>query len=161
MGLSEENCRVNTGPSADSPFWVSLVEHTRVEIWKESLLIVQFPRLCMLLPVAECAFSSSSAFVDGRLRYVAASSSFFASAWGFNHGHVGSKSQSTTPTSFLSVTILHPFIHHVCSLSLLKLLILTVALIGVDSFILTFIAHPVLSLGTAKGLVIGDVHAGK
>jgi hypothetical protein len=30
-----------------------LVEHTSVEIWKESLLMVQLPRLCMLLPVAE------------------------------------------------------------------------------------------------------------
>ena len=66
-----------------SPFWVSLVEHTRVEIWKESLLIVQLPRLCMLLPVAEWPFSSNSALVDGRLKYVPASSSFFASACGF------------------------------------------------------------------------------
>lgn len=64
-----------------SPFWVSFVEHTRVATWKESLLMVQLPRLCMLLPVAEWPFSSSSAFVDGRLRYVAASSSFLASAW--------------------------------------------------------------------------------
>lgn len=67
-----------------SPFWVSFVEQTSVEIWKESLLMVQLPRLCMLLPVAEWPFSSSSAFVDGRLRYVAASSSFFASACGVN-----------------------------------------------------------------------------
>lgn len=96
-GSRDENRRVNTGPSPDSPFWVSLVEHTRVEIWKESLLMVQLPRLCMLLPVAEWAFSSNSAFVEGRLKYVAASSSFFASACGFNYGHVRSESQSTIP----------------------------------------------------------------
>lgn len=62
------------------PFWVSFVEQTRVEIWKESLLMVQLPRFCMLFPVAECPFSSSSILVDGRLKYVEASSSFFASA---------------------------------------------------------------------------------
>lgn len=54
--------------SVNSPFWVSFVEQTRVEIWKESLLMVQLPRFCMLFPVAECPFSSSSIFVDGRLR---------------------------------------------------------------------------------------------
>lgn len=54
--------------SGHSPFWVSFVEQTRVEIWKESLLMVQLPRFCMLLPVAECPFSSSSILVDGRLR---------------------------------------------------------------------------------------------
>lgn len=46
--------------------------------------MVQLPRLCMLFPVAEWPFSSSSALVDGRLKYVPASSSFFASACGFN-----------------------------------------------------------------------------
>lgn len=66
--------------SMNLPFWVSLVEQTRVEIWKESLLMVQLPRFCMLFPVAECPFSSSSILVDGRLKYVEASSSFFASA---------------------------------------------------------------------------------
>ena len=70
--------------AAHPPFWVSLVEHTSVEIWKESLLMVQLPRLCMPLPVAEWPFSSSSALVEGRLRYVPASSSFFASACEFN-----------------------------------------------------------------------------
>lgn len=66
--------------SMNLPFWVSFVEQTRVEIWKESLLMVQLPRFCMLFPVAECPFSSSSILVDGRLKYVEASSSFFASA---------------------------------------------------------------------------------
>jgi len=64
----------------NSPFWVSFVEQTRVEIWKESLLMVQLPRFCMLFPVAECPFSSNSILVEGRLKYVEASSSFFASA---------------------------------------------------------------------------------
>lgn len=72
-------------PPPHSPFCVSFVEHTRVDTWKESLLMVQLPRLCMLLPVAEWPFSSSSAFVEGRLRYVPASSSFFASACGFHY----------------------------------------------------------------------------
>lgn len=66
--------------SMNLPFWVSFVEQTRVEIWKESLLMVQLPRFCMLFPVAECPFSSSSILVEGRLKYVEASSSFFASA---------------------------------------------------------------------------------
>lgn len=67
--------------SINLPFWVSFVEQTRVEIWKESLLMVQLPRFCMLFPVAECPFSSNSILVDGRLKYVEASSSFFASAY--------------------------------------------------------------------------------
>lgn len=126
--------RGDTGLSPNSPFWVSFVEHTSVEIWKESLLMVQLPRLCMLLPVAECAFSSSSAFVEGRLRYVAASSSFFASACGFNYMHVEHESQWTdtrmsntshngpTPNSFLSLAILNPLNHHdICSFSFAKL----------------------------------------
>lgn len=65
----------------NSPFWVSFVEQTRVEIWKESLLMVQLPRFCMLFPVVECPFSSNSILVDGKLKYVDASSNFFASAY--------------------------------------------------------------------------------
>lgn len=79
-----------------SPFCVSFVEQTRVPIWKESLLMVQLPRLCRPLPVAEWPFSSSSAFVEGRLRYVATSSSFFASACGS-----GDLSLHQHPTAFL------------------------------------------------------------
>lgn len=71
----------SSSSSMNLPFWVSFVEQTRVEIWKESLLMVQLPRFCMLFPVAECPFSSSSILVDGRLKYVEASSSFFASAY--------------------------------------------------------------------------------
>lgn len=82
---TEESCEAPPGAAhPHSPFCVSFVEHTRVETWKESLLMVQLPRLCRPLPVAAWPFSSSSAFVDGRLRYAAASSSFFASACGFN-----------------------------------------------------------------------------
>lgn len=81
-----------------SPFWVSFVEQTRVLIWKESLLMVQLPRLCMPLPVAEWPFSSSSAFVEGRLRYVATSSSFFASACGSGYGR-----HHQPPTAFPSI----------------------------------------------------------
>lgn len=71
----------SSSSSVNLPFWVSFVEQTRVEIWKESLLMVQLPRFCMLFPVAECPFSSNSILVDGRLKYVEASSSFFASAY--------------------------------------------------------------------------------
>ena len=98
------------------PFWVSLVEHTSVEIWKESLLMVQLPRLCMLLPVAEWPFSSSSALVEGRLRYVPASSSFFASACGFKAA-TGHTRLMAPGNFFYPLVILNPLNHHdICSL---------------------------------------------
>lgn len=84
-GAGPESLPGTPAPAPNPPFWVSFVEQTSVEIWKESLLMVQLPRLCMLLPVTEWPFSSSSAFVEGRLKYVAASSSFLASACGADH----------------------------------------------------------------------------
>ena len=111
-GRKEKTCGEACGFHAPHPpFWVSLVEHTSVEIWKESLLMVQLPRLCMLLPVAEWPFSSSSALVEGRLRYVPASSSFFASACGFNAttGHT----RLIAPRNFFYPFVtLNPLNHH-------------------------------------------------
>lgn len=71
----------SSSPKPHLPFCVSLVEQTRVDIWKESLLMVQQPKFCMLFPRDACPFSSSSILVAGRPRYVDASSSFFASAF--------------------------------------------------------------------------------
>lgn len=88
--------------------------------------MVQLPRLCMLLPVAEWPFSSNSAFVEGRLKYVVASSSFLASACGF--GYAVYQRASQTVTSFFH--------------DLLFILLLTIIFVFYFYFVMYFNDYP-------------------
>ncbi len=77
-----------------SPFCVSLVEQTSVEIWNESLLMEKLPRFCVFFP-DDGFLSSISGLVEAKLRYMVESSSFLASAYTYRNAQSWAQHQFT------------------------------------------------------------------
>ena len=85
--------------SWDSPFWVSFVEQTSVEIWKLSRADTVKPDAAPLTrkEEPERSFGSERFLVEGRVRYTPASSSLLLSPCKQSLAHTGHHSPAGAP----------------------------------------------------------------